>query len=594
MSNEDVNVVFFLDGTSRGRPWSGSAARNGGVATSGTEQSVAVVAEELAKVPGFKCTVVSENCADGVVDRGVVYKRALDAVEWARADVVATVPWLSPPLEKMRRGARLIAWTHCPFVQSWLLDARDRHGLQVELVHPSAWCMDVVRASMAGIVPQPAHAVIPNPLMMLDCEPALGALDLDAPRPPSFVFHACYERGGAAARRVVSALGWDELAPFRVLEYDRSVPFASGADKTTLAAVLRGSKYFVYPLVLPGGSVHLDTFACCVAEALLQGVHVVTYRAGALFETYGDAVHWVDGPLDGAYMNSEASAQRIADVVRRVEAMSAAEDRNWRVRGRARVASLYSPAVVGAAWRALLTPAAQPTHLHSQPTCTTHPHSEHLLEMSNRRCIPGAHVAYLQRLKASGFEPKVVYDIGACVLHWTNEARRLWPDATYVLFDAFDKAEFLYASSPHASTYHVGVLSDTDEREVHFFQNDLLPGGNSYYREVGCEGGKYFPDNTARQLRAKTLATVVRERGFPLPDLVKIDVQGSERDVIAGGAGVLAHAQHLIVEMQDVEYNLGAPRAASTGPYIESLGWRCVAPKFCDNGPDADYGYVRM
>jgi FkbM family methyltransferase len=580
-----VNVVFFLNGPSRGMPWSGSAGRDGGVATSGTEQSIAVVAEELAKVPGFRCTVVSDNCADGLVDRGVSYRRALGAGEWALADVVATVPWLAPPLAEMRRGARLVAWTHCPSVQSWLRDARDLHGLVVELVHPSAWCMDtVLRSSQAGLVSQAAHAVIPNPLMMLDCELGLGAPDLAAPRPRSFVFHACYERGGEAARRVVSSLGWDGLAPFRVLEYDLSVPFAAGVDKTALAAILRGTKYFVYPLVLPRGCVHLDTFACCVAEALLQGVHVVTYRAGALYETYGDAVHWVDGPLDGAYLNSDASARCIADVVRRVEAMGAEEERAWRERGRARVIALYSPAVVGAAWRALLSPPPPPT-LQESP---------HLLELSRRRCIPAAHVAYLERLKASGFEPKVVYDIGACVLHWTNEARRLWPDATYVLFDAFDKAEFLYAASPHARTYHVGVLSDVDEREVRFFQNDLLPGGNSYYREVGCEGGRFFPDDTARQLRAKTLATVVRERGFPLPDLVKIDVQGSERDVIAGGAGVLEHARHLIVEMQDVEYNMGAPRAAATGPYIEGLGWRCVAPKFCDNGPDADYGYERL
>jgi hypothetical protein len=82
-------------------------------------------------------------------------------------------------------------------------------------------------------------------------------------------------------------------------------------------------------------------------------------------------------------------------------------------------------------------------------------------------------------------------------------------------------------------------------------------------------------------------------REFPLPDLVKIDVQGSEQDVIQGGIKTLANANHLIVEMQKVEYNKGAPLVSETLPWIESRGWKCVAPLFADNGADGDYGFVR-
>ena len=91
----------------------------------------------------------------------------------------------------------------------------------------------------------------------------------------------------------------------------------------------------------------------------------------------------------------------------------------------------------------------------------------------------------------------------------------------------------------------------------------------------------------------RTLDSVVRERGFALPDLVKIDVQGAERDVIEGGRATLASARHLIVEMQCVEYNEGAPKVDTTLPFITGIGFECVAPKFSDNGPDADYGFVR-
>ena len=92
----------------------------------------------------------------------------------------------------------------------------------------------------------------------------------------------------------------------------------------------------------------------------------------------------------------------------------------------------------------------------------------------------------------------------------------------------------------------------------------------------------------------KTLDTVVRERGFPKPDFIKIDVQGAEQDVIRGALETMKSVQHLIVEMQCVHYNEGAPLVGETLPFIESLGFTCVAPKFSDNGPDADYGFARL
>ena len=50
--------------------------------------------------------------------------------------------------------------------------------------------------------------------------------------------------------------------------------------------------------------------------------------------------------------------------------------------------------------------------------------------------LPKDHVAYLETLKSQGFEPKVIYDIGASTLHWTTHAKRIWPTADIILFEA--------------------------------------------------------------------------------------------------------------------------------------------------------------
>jgi len=199
---------------------------------------------------------------------------------------------------------------------------------------------------------------------------------------------------------------------------------------------------------------------------------------------------------------------------------------------------------------------------------------------------------YLYGLKDSGFEPKVVYDIGSHVLRWTSFARTLWPEAKFILFDAWDKAELLYQESN--AQYFIGVLGREDGKQVNFYQSDQEPGGNSYYREIGHPTAhKIFPDDSCVVRETPRLDSVVVERSLPLPDLVKIDVQGAEWDVINGGAKTINAAKWLIVEMQHVQYNQGAPLAKETIPCIEALGWKCVAPLFTNNGPDGDYAFLR-
>ena len=215
---------------------------------------------------------------------------------------------------------------------------------------------------------------------------------------------------------------------------------------------------------------------------------------------------------------------------------------------------------------------------------------KHLADISSVNHLPANHFNYLKKLKDSGFEPNVIYDIGSCVLHWTKKAKELWPNAKYILFDAFREAEFLYSGYD----YHMGVLCDKDNRELHFYKNVDYPGGNSYYREIGCRNGYFFPEHKYCVEIGMTLDTIVKSRGFPLPDLVKIDVQGAEKDIISGGLTSLSNATHLICEMQHTNYNDGAPKVSETKPYIESQGWECVAPMLQNNGPDADYGFKNL
>lgn len=207
--------------------------------------------------------------------------------------------------------------------------------------------------------------------------------------------------------------------------------------------------------------------------------------------------------------------------------------------------------------------------------------------LHNTVSMPQNHTNYLKKL-AIDFEPKVIYDIGSSVLHWTREAHKIWPNSEIIAFDAFQGVEFFYKE--HNIKYHIGVLSKEDNYPVKFYENSLHSAGNSYYKEIGhSRSDEIYPENVFTEKIAMKLNTVVKNNHFLLPDLIKMDVQGAELDIIKGGLDIINNAKYLIVELQDTEYNRGAPLAATTIKFLEENGWELIAPKFCDNGPDADY-----
>jgi FkbM family methyltransferase len=219
----------------------------------------------------------------------------------------------------------------------------------------------------------------------------------------------------------------------------------------------------------------------------------------------------------------------------------------------------------------------------------------HLKNISKQNPIAQTHRDYLINLKERHeFVPKVIYDIGACVLHWTTLAKEVWPDAQYVLFDAMEESEELFQETNYP--YYIGVLSDVDDKEVTFYKNTTFPGGNSYYMENPLHSSMATTlfENPGNQFKRKTITldTVRKLKNLPYPDLLKIDVQGCEIDILRGATDILQHVNHLIVELQHVEYNIGANLCDTSIPIIESMGFELVTPKFSlSSHADADYHF---
>jgi FkbM family methyltransferase len=152
----------------------------------------------------------------------------------------------------------------------------------------------------------------------------------------------------------------------------------------------------------------------------------------------------------------------------------------------------------------------------------------------------------LRRLAAAGIAPRSVLDVGAALGDWSRACAEVFPAARYVLVEPL--AEFrpslaaAAAGMGSALIVEAAVAEASGERTINVHP-DLV--GTSLLREREGE----HVDGTPRSVPVTTVDELVREHGLEPPFLLKVDVQGAEREVVAGASATLPSADAVICEV---------------------------------------------
>jgi FkbM family methyltransferase len=157
--------------------------------------------------------------------------------------------------------------------------------------------------------------------------------------------------------------------------------------------------------------------------------------------------------------------------------------------------------------------------------------------------------------------PQVIYDIGANIGTWTLLAKSLFPQVSIhafeplvVHYEAFEKKLYKIPDI-HLHKVALGASTGTLNMQVTSFSDasSLLEIADASYEIFGLTKER---EETVTVL---PLDDYVSKHDLPLPDLIKLDIQGYELEALKGARHCLAHAKYLISEVSFLEFYHGQP-----------------------------------
>ncbi len=179
--------------------------------------------------------------------------------------------------------------------------------------------------------------------------------------------------------------------------------------------------------------------------------------------------------------------------------------------------------------------------------------------------VPSQHKSF-NNLKALGYVPKTVLDIGAYEGHWSKDFKALFPEATILMIEGQqNKSDKLQETSNLLinTAYKIALLGAV-EKEVEF---NIYETASSVLTE----------DNETNALIEKRnlelLDNVVKDTPFEHPDFIKIDTQGYELEILKGGLNTLKHAQMVLLEVSLLNIYNNCPLVHDVVAFMKQHGF---------------------
>jgi FkbM family methyltransferase len=165
--------------------------------------------------------------------------------------------------------------------------------------------------------------------------------------------------------------------------------------------------------------------------------------------------------------------------------------------------------------------------------------------------------------------PKRALDIGAHVGSFTKELYYQYPECQIVMIEANKNCESYLRLL--GKPYEIVALSNINGiAELHIEDANPIGTGCSLYKE----NTNWYTEGKTQTVVTKRLDDCHYFDGAPI-DFIKLDVQGSELDIIKGGENTIKNTTFVMAEVSLLEYNQGAPLMDAVVDKMVNLGF-CI------------------
>ena len=153
---------------------------------------------------------------------------------------------------------------------------------------------------------------------------------------------------------------------------------------------------------------------------------------------------------------------------------------------------------------------------------------------------------FFKKLARRGFDPRIIVDVGANYGGWSRAAKSVFKDARFFLIEPQEEMRpFLdrfCRQTPGSKWFFAGAGAASGELSLTIWHD--LQGSAFLSTEIHA----MTPYKRQRLIPIVTLDGLIAAGEFPVPDLIKIDVQGFELEVLRGSLGCLGRSELLVVE----------------------------------------------
>lgn len=156
---------------------------------------------------------------------------------------------------------------------------------------------------------------------------------------------------------------------------------------------------------------------------------------------------------------------------------------------------------------------------------------------------------FFHKSKKSKINYKVVYDIGGHKGEFSKVVKKYYPKSKIHLFEP--NTQHNKTMSKYGEVHNITLWREDGRKNFY----SIGESGDSIYQEYSLLYKSVVP----KEVPVFSLDKYVKDNGLEYPDLIKLDTQGSELDILAGGLECLSKATIIIVECPLVMYNINAP-----------------------------------